>query len=58
LRETWGNDFYRRGRRKTRAQSEPDIIRAVAARATKWGIAANSLTQKNALAWRAEAKMD
>ena len=34
---------------KTCAQSEPDITSAVAARAAKWGIAANGLTQKNAL---------
>jgi hypothetical protein len=33
---------------KTYAQSEPDIISAVAARKTKRGIAANGLTQKNA----------
>jgi hypothetical protein len=31
--------------RKTYAQSEPDIISAVAAHATKWGLPANGLTQ-------------
>jgi hypothetical protein len=36
----------------TCAQSEPDTISAVAAHATKRGIAANGLTQRNALrAW-------
>jgi hypothetical protein len=35
---------------KTCAQSEPDIISAVAADHAKRGIAANGLTQKNALA--------
>ena len=34
---------------KPYAQSEPDITSAVAARKTKRGIAANGLTQKNAL---------
>ena len=33
---------------KTFAQSEPDIISALAARKAKRGIAANGLTQKNA----------
>jgi hypothetical protein len=33
--------------RKTQAQSEPDIISAVAARGAKVGIAANGLTQRN-----------
>ena len=33
---------------KTYAQSEPDITSAVAARATKWGVSANRVTQRNA----------
>jgi hypothetical protein len=40
---------------KTFAQSEPDIISALAARKAKRGIAANGLTQKNALAVRSGA---
>jgi hypothetical protein len=43
---------------KTYAQSEPDIISAVAARAANRGIAANGLTQKNALQSRWHARCD